>query len=69
MNLRQDFRKVKQFLIEQWWMFNKIHKQREENAYKEKPYNRLIIRSAFFFFFRKSITWSVQAMMLNKWNC
>ena len=49
MNLYQDFKIVKQMLIEEQWMFNKIPKQKRENIYKERSYNRSIIQSAFFF--------------------
>ena len=48
MNLHQDFKTVKQVLIEQQWMFNKILKKRKENIYKERSYNYSIIHSFFF---------------------
>ena len=35
MNLYQDFKMMKQVLIKQPWMFNKIQKQWEENMCKE----------------------------------
>ena len=33
MSLHQDFKMVKQVLIEQQWMFNKIQKQKKEDIY------------------------------------
>ena len=44
----QDFKRVKQVLIEQQWMFTKIQKQKEKSAYKERSYNHSIIQSVFF---------------------
>ena len=38
MNLHQDFKMVKQVLIEQWWIFNKIQKQGKERIYTKKDY-------------------------------
>ena len=41
MHLHQDFEMVKQVLVDQRWMFNKIQKQ--ENVYTESSYKRSII--------------------------
>ena len=49
LKLRQVFKLMKQALIEQQWMFDKIQKQKEAIVYKERSYNRSIIQSAFFF--------------------
>ena len=49
MNIRQDFKMVKQVLIEQRWIFDKIQKQKGDFVDKERSYNRSIIQSAFFF--------------------
>ena len=36
MNLHQDFKMVKQVLLEQWWMFHKKYNDRgKKNIYKE----------------------------------
>ena len=48
MNLHQDFKIVKQVLIEQRWVFNKIVKQKGENVYKERSYNHSLIQWIFF---------------------
>ena len=49
MNLHQDFKIVKQVLIEKRWMFNTITKKKRKNIYKERSYNCPIIQSASFF--------------------
>ena len=45
----QDSKMVKQVLIGQWWMFDKIQQLRKENVYKERSFNHSIIQSTFFF--------------------
>ena len=66
MNLHQDFKMVKQELIVQRWMFNKIQNQGKKNKYKERSYNRSIIQPAFFF--EKLSRDGHRNWYLNKWD-
>ena len=36
MNLRQDFKMIKQVLIEEQWMFNKIEKLKDKKVHTKK---------------------------------
>ena len=38
MNLHRDFKMVKEVLIEQWWMFDKIQNQGKKNIYTKKDH-------------------------------